>query len=106
MAAQHKGLGTGLVFPSDNGGLRDPGSTKKMWPALRKELTTDIRVGPQELPRTFNTQMMLAGVDRITLRSIMGHTTEAMTQRYAGVPEDKKAEAVQRLRPQDPKSAR
>ena len=101
VAAQHKGLGTGLVFPSDAGGLRDPGSTKKMWPALRKELATDIRFGPQVLRRTFNTLMVLAGVDRITLRSIMGHTSEAMTQRYAGVPDDKKAEAVQRLRPID-----
>jgi len=41
--------------------------------------------------------MLRAGVDGVTLRAMMGHTTETMTQRYAGVPVDQKQEAVTRL---------
>ena len=57
----------------------------------------DIRVGPQVLRRTFNTLMLRAGVDGVTLRTMMGHTTESMRQRYAGVSAEHKLEAVGRL---------
>jgi integrase len=57
----------------------------------------DVRVTPQVLRRTFNTLMVHAGVDRIVLRSQMGHCSEEMTQRYAGVSVEAKLAAVHRL---------
>ena len=39
--------------------------------------------------------MLAAGVDRIVLRSQMGHCSEEMTERYAGVDPELKREAVE-----------
>ncbi len=94
---KHTGLEAGFVFPADHGGLREPSSAKKLWPLLQEALKTDIRIGPQVLRRSLNTQLVLQGVDRITLRSIMGHTSEAMTARYAGISVEAKADAVRGL---------
>ena len=55
------------------------------------------RVTAQVLRRTFNTLMVLGGVDRIVLRSQMGHSSEEMTRRYAGVSAADKQEAVRML---------
>ena len=41
--------------------------------------------------------MLQAGVDRIVLRSQMGHCSEEMTERYAGVSVEAKLAAVRRL---------
>ena len=49
------------------------------------------------LRRTFDTLLISAGVDRIVLRSMIGHTTEEMTERYAGVRHEDKRAAVLRL---------
>ena len=94
---QHRGLASGIVFPADHGGHRIPQSLHKVTKELAKKCGIDVLVGPQVLRRTFNTLMLRAGVDGVTLRAMMGHTTEAMTQRYAGVPVDQKQEAVARL---------
>lgn len=94
---QHRGLASGIVFPADHGGHRIPQSLHKVTKELAKKCGIDVLVGPQVLRRTFNTLMLRAGVDGVTLRAMMGHTTEAMTQRYAGVPVAQKQEAVARL---------
>lgn len=94
---KHRGLQSGLVFPADTGGHRLPQSLHKVTKDLAKRCDIAIEVGPQVLRRTFNTLMLRAGVDGITLRAMMGHTTEAMTQRYAGVPMDHKHEALARM---------
>jgi integrase len=97
LVTKHRGLATGLVFPADTGGHRIPQSLHKVTKDLAKRCGIAVLVGPQVLRRTFNTLMLRVGVDRTTLRVMMGHTTEAMTQRYAGVPLDLKHEAVGRL---------
>ena len=94
---RHRGLASGLVFPADTGGHRIPQSLHKVTKDLAKRCGIEVLVGPQVLRRTFNTLMVRAGVDGVTLRAMMGHTTEAMTQRYAGVPTDHKQEAVSKL---------
>jgi len=50
------------------------------------------------LRRSLNTQLVMARVDRITTRPILGHTSETMTQRYAGIDEESKGETVARTR--------
>jgi len=57
----------------------------------------EVRVTPQVLRRTFNTLMVHAGVDRIVLRSQMGHCSEEMTARYAGVAIADKQAALSRV---------
>jgi len=99
IAKQHPGLETGLLFPSDEGKPRMPSSLRKVWPTLQELTDTKVKVGSQVLRRSLNTQLVMAGVDRITTRAILGHTSEAMTQRYAGISPEAKAEAVDKVKP-------
>ena len=93
---QVPGVDSGIVFPGPDGGYRP---TSSFWHMLRKlpDIGVDIRVGPQVLRRTFNTLLIGASVDRIVLRSIMGHCSEQMTERYAGVGEEMKRAAIARI---------
>ena len=94
---QHRGLESGLVFPSDIGTFRGPQSVYEAMSVAVEAAGIRIHVTPQVLRRTFNTLLVLAGTDRIALRAIMGHTSEEMTRRYAGVNLDVKQAAVTHL---------
>ena len=88
---------SGLVFPSLKGTPREGNS---LTAAL--EIATEVagikqKVTPQVLRRSVNTLGVLAGVDRITLRAMMGHTSEEMTQRYSGVPDAAKDRALEMI---------
>jgi integrase len=96
---QHPGVDSGFVFPADNGKMRLPQSAAKVYELVNEALSHDIIVGPQVLRRTMNTLLVKAGVDRIILRAMMGHTSEAMTQRYAGIDLKDKHDAIRRLFP-------
>jgi integrase len=91
---QHVGLDTGLAFPSDAGTPRDAASLLKPLAIASVSAGLDLRVTPQVLRRTYNTLLVAAGADRIVLRSQLGHSSEAMTERYAGVGLDLKRKVV------------
>ncbi len=59
--------------------------------------TLYIIPSPQVLRRTYNSLMVRAGVDRIILRSQIGHVSEEMTERYMGVSDEDKHEAVAKV---------
>lgn len=99
MQTQHPGLAENWVFPSIKGGMRLPQSTQKAFRLAMEAAHLDLRVGPQVLRRTMNTLMIRAGVDRIVLRSMMGHCSEEMTQRYAGVDSSDKKAAILKVFP-------
>jgi len=99
IADQHPGLATGLLFPTDEGKLRIPANLKKIWPALAAAIGSEVKLGSQVLRRSLNTNLVMAGVDRITTRALLGHTSEAMTQRYAGIGDEAKADAVLKAGP-------
>ena len=82
---QHPGLATNFVFPSDNGKMRLSGSTEKVYKNGREAAKLEVKVGHQVLRRTLNTLMTREGVDRITQRAIIGHSSEKMTQLYTNV---------------------
>lgn len=93
---QPPGFNDGIVFPSTTGGRRYSSSMCKPLGILSQHLGFDLKVSPQVLRRTFNTLMIASQVDHIVLRAMMGHSSEAMTQRYAGIGLDAKKAALER----------
>ena len=91
---QHPGLEAAIVFPARHGGYRYGTSLSKPLRRVRNHLDIDVRVTPQVLRRTWNTLLVEARVDHITIRSILGHSSDQMTEHYAGVPADKKRAAI------------
>ena len=96
---QHPGVASNFVFPADNGKMRLPQSARKVYELACEATKLDVRVRPQVLRRTVNTLLVKAGVDRIILRAMMGHTSEAMTLRYSGVNLKDKQDAIRQLFP-------
>lgn len=94
----HRGRHGELLFPANNGGLRTSNAVCKVLRLASEHAKIGFRVGPQVLRRSFNTLLVEVGVDRLVLRSQMGHASEAMTARYAGVHVSAKVGAVERLR--------
>lgn len=92
---QHRGLASGLVFPSNTGGVRGASSLLKPLAGAAERAGIEQHVSPQVLRRTFNTLMVSQGVDRVVLRAQMGHSSEEMTRRYAGVRLESKRDAVE-----------
>lgn len=95
MRDQHPGLEAGIVFPADHGGYRLSNSLRKPLGLLREHLGFDATVSPQVLRRTYNT-IVRDHADRIVLRSIVGHSSEQMTELYSHVDMGAKRLAVER----------
>lgn len=91
---QHPGLDSGLLFPTRSGRPRTRGSLRNALGDAVEQLDLP-HVSPQVLRRTYNTLMLNAQVDRIVLRSQIGHTDEAMTEHYAGVRIETKRDAFE-----------
>ena len=99
MEEQLPGLQHGWVFPNVRGEMRLPQAVRKAFLLAREAAKLDQVVSPQVLRRGFNTALLRAGVDRIVLRSILGHCSEAMTARYAGVDSADKKAAILKIFP-------
>lgn len=89
-----KALASGLVFPSDVGTPRTANTLDKVFEALGRAMRTDVQIGAQVLRRSFNTNLVRANIDHLTVQAIMGHTSEQMTARYFGVAHADKAAAM------------
>ncbi len=95
--AEPDGLQRGLVFPSARGKHRRPAVLARPMLDAARHAGIEQRLGAQVLRRTLNTLLALDGVDRLVLRSQMGHCSEQMTERYAGIRAEAKRDAVSRL---------
>jgi integrase len=95
LMGQHPGLEVGIVFPSITGGYRCGLALRRPLELAAQDVGVKLHVTPQVLRRTFNTLALLAGVDRVVLRSVMGHTDESMTEHYAGVGLESKRAALE-----------
>jgi integrase len=95
--SQRRGIEKGIVFPSKRGTYRVSSSLDKCMKEAARDAGIDVSVSAQVLRRTFNTLMVQAGVDRIVLRAQMGHCSEEMTERYAGISIQAKQAAVRQL---------
>lgn len=97
---QHVNLDTGLVFPtskpaaqSASDGYQVSGDLRHPFKQVCKKADIDP-VTPHDLRRTHNTWMVDQGVNGSVIRSITGHTDEAMTDRYYRGDERAKSEAL------------
>ncbi len=88
---------TNLVFPSEAGTTRTAASLQKALALARAVANIDQHVSPQVLRRTWNTLLDAAGVNHIVIRSMLGHSSEEMTQRYAGIRMERKHEAIAKV---------
>jgi integrase len=100
MADHHPGLKENWVFCTEKGTMRLPQASLKAFSLATEAAGIKQRVSPQVLRRTVNTLMLRAGVDRIVLRSVMGHVSEEMTARYAGVDHEDKRAAILKMFPE------
>ncbi len=101
---------TGLLFPAEISAKtrerkkdlpaekpRLPNTLSKAFLAIREETGIDVRLGPQVMRRSLNTNLVHAGVDRLTIRNMIGHTSEQMTGVYYGASETEKMSALMKL---------
>ena len=74
-----------LLFPSEVGGFRARSVLDKPFNAVAKEMKLGFRFTPRGMRRTFQDMARLAGLEDIVQRSICGHLTEQMTERYSTI---------------------
>lgn len=79
----HPGLSLNLVFPSTVGTARGSGSIRKPMKAVADEMGLSVRVGPQVLRRTVNTQLRQAGIDPTLILKQIGHADTKMGLHYS-----------------------
>lgn len=89
LAKQHKGLPSGLVFPSPRTGRGRAASSFGHFlkeAAKRAGLDKDLaqRISPHALRRTYNKMALESGADPNALRAQMGHSSAVMTALYTG----------------------
>ena len=89
-----RGIDSGIIFLSTRGTYRTSSSLHKALSLAAEAAGIEVKVTPQVLRRTFNTLAVNAGVDRIVLRSMMGHCSEEMTEHYSGISPEAKSKAV------------
>jgi integrase len=93
MMDQHPGLTSGLLFPGSEQGkhgnwMRYASSLRNQLVRTSKRAQLPFPVTGRILRRTFNTLAVDNGIDRLVLRHITGHSSEAMTDLYYGVKDD------------------
>lgn len=97
MAEKHPGLRDGIVFPADNGERRFSQSLYKPLGKAAESAGIDINVTPQVIRRSVNSCLLAQGYDRAIVQSIMGHSTDAMTDHYEETADPVKREAAESL---------
>jgi len=94
MQEQAPGFDRGLVFPSATGGYSYPSRFTKPLERVRTRLGIPYRLTSKVMRRTFNNLLRQAAVDRQVLRSLTGHSSEAMTATYSTVEDRERKAAV------------
>jgi len=87
----------GLIFPSERGIYRTPGTVKRTLTKICGAATITKKVSPKWMRHTYNNLMRQAKVDRIVLRATTGHSAEDMTEHYSHVSMEEKKEAAARV---------
>ncbi len=86
-----------LLFPNEMGGFRSRSVFDKPFAAVAKAIGLKKRITARAMRRTFQDLCREARVADVVARSICGHATEAMQQRYSTVSSSEQAEGVARV---------
>lgn len=89
-----QGPAQGYVFPGKDGSRLD--NIKTSWTALLKAANID-NFRFHDLRHCFASKLVMGGVDLYVVKDLLGHSTIALTERYAHLAPHKMAEAVARL---------
>ncbi len=87
-------IDTPNMFPGKNGGRLTDIKTAFL-KARKKAGLNDVRF--HDLRHTFASHLVMAGVDLMTVKELLGHKTLKMTERYSHLSPDHKANAVKVL---------
>lgn len=98
VAQQHPGLASDLVFPARRGGQRkNPEVTSRAFERAAARIGLPFSVTSHAMRRTFNNLLRRAGIGKIVLHSLTGHSSDAMTEVYSTVGTSEQAQAVGRV---------
>ena len=94
---QKSGFNNGLVFPSATGGYSYQSMLTKPFQRICEKAKIQKRLTTKVFRRTFNNLLRRQGVDREVLRSLTGHSSEAMTSLYSNVSALEQQMAVRKI---------
>ena len=86
-----------LLFPREDGGLRDPKVLRKPFNAVATALHLKKRITPRAMRRSFQDLARSAQVADVVTRSISGHATEQMQRHYSTVSQNEQAEGLAKV---------
>ena len=81
-------LPAGLVFPSNAGTPRRPGSLRKAFRAIERELELDRSLSAQLIRKSVVTVLRDQGVPTMATKALVGHSDEAIQEHYYSANDD------------------
>jgi site-specific recombinase XerC len=86
-----------LLFPSEVGTFRHNSALAKPFKAIAKAMGLSKQISPKAMRRSFQDAMREAQVANVVVRSISGHLTEQMQQRYSTARGHEQQSAIARI---------
>jgi integrase len=86
-----------LLFPSEVGTFRHNSALAKPFKAIAKAMGLSKQISPKAMRRSFQDAMREAQVANVVVRSISGHLTEKMQQRYSTARGHEQQSAIARV---------
>ena len=86
-----------LLFPSETGGFRSNSALAKPFQTVAKAMGLTKQISPKAMRRSFQDAMREAQVANVVVRSISGHLTEQMQQRYSTARGHEQESAIARI---------
>jgi integrase len=86
-----------LLFPSETGGFRSNSALSKPFKGIAKAMGLTKKISPKAMRRSFQDAMREAQVANVVVRSISGHLTEQMQQRYSTARGHEQESAIARV---------
>ena len=86
-----------LLFPSETGGFRSNSALAKPFRTIAKAMGIQKQISPKAMRRSFQDAMREAQVANVVVRSISGHLTDQMQQRYSTARGHEQESAIARI---------
>jgi integrase len=86
-----------ILFPSEVGGFRSNSALTKPFKAITVAMNLKKQISPKAMRRSFQDAMREAQVANVVVRSISGHLTERMQQRYSTARGHEQEQAIARI---------